>query len=134
MTNKAVVALQEVLEMVEKDIIHVRPSDREMFLSALEKWNEALASATSEQERAQQNNIAQKPTAESVPSSGQINLMLLKACKDMLVCMGLAKWNDDPIAAFARQAIDAAQAQMHRAAVDHNNDCEDCETAPYPKL
>lgn len=42
MTNKAVVALQEVLEMVDKDIIRVRPSDRDVFLAALQRWNEAL--------------------------------------------------------------------------------------------
>ncbi len=38
-------ALNEVLDFVDRDIILIRPSERDEFLSGLERWNIAAANA-----------------------------------------------------------------------------------------
>jgi hypothetical protein len=39
-------ALKLAVDLVDRDIIRVRGSDRDELLSALEKWNDAIAKAT----------------------------------------------------------------------------------------
>lgn len=41
-------ALASAIDLVERDVIRVRPSEREELMSALEAWNTALAKARGE--------------------------------------------------------------------------------------
>ena len=74
------------------------------------KQPEALRLATQLQNGASGSKVQAEAAAE-LRRLHEVNAELMGACKDLLVCMKLANWENDSIAIRARAAIAKAEEQ-----------------------